>query len=248
MRDENTIGVVGILGSTFDGSYRRAHHASSVRRPSAPSQERTPGPRHPRSTWTAPPAPWSLPLPGRGPGLGLPPPRVASINTSGHKYGLVYPGVGWALWRDKEALPEELVFLASTTWAATCPPSPSTSRPGAQVVAQYYTFLRLGREGYRAVQRSTRNVAQGPRQTASKPCATSNSSPVATSCRSSPSPQPRNVKASSRRFDVSRRLRERGLAGPGVHLPGKPRGPLGPPHRLPQRASRQTWQNSSWTT
>jgi glutamate decarboxylase len=37
-------------------------------------------------------------------------PRVVSINASGHKYGLVYPGVGWALWRDKKHLPEDLVF------------------------------------------------------------------------------------------------------------------------------------------
>ncbi len=49
-------------------------------------------------------------------------PRVSSINTSGHKYGLVYPGVGWALWRTSDELPEELVS-GSTTWAATCRPS-----------------------------------------------------------------------------------------------------------------------------
>ncbi|MYS16364.1 pyridoxal-dependent decarboxylase, partial [Streptomyces sp. SID4982] len=86
-------------------------------------------------------------------------PRVASINTSGHKYGLVYPGVGWALWRDAEALPEELVFRVNYLGGDMPTFALNFSRPGAQVAAQYYTFLRLGREGYRAVQRSTRDVA-----------------------------------------------------------------------------------------
>jgi glutamate decarboxylase len=87
-------------------------------------------------------------------------PRVASINTSGHKYGLVYPGVGWALWRDAEALPEELVFRVNYLGGDMPTFALNFSRPGAQVVAQYYTFLRLGREGYRAVQQSTRDVAR----------------------------------------------------------------------------------------
>ena len=87
-------------------------------------------------------------------------PRVASINTSGHKYGLVYPGVGWALWRDSEALPEELVFRVNYLGGDMPTFALNFSRPGAQVVAQYYNFLRLGREGYRAVQQSTRDVAR----------------------------------------------------------------------------------------
>jgi glutamate decarboxylase len=86
-------------------------------------------------------------------------PRVASINTSGHKYGLVYPGVGWALWRDAEALPEELVFRVNYLGGDMPTFALNFSRPGAQVVAQYYTFLRLGRQGYRAVQQAARDVA-----------------------------------------------------------------------------------------
>jgi glutamate decarboxylase len=86
-------------------------------------------------------------------------PRVASINTSGHKYGLVYPGVGWALWRDAEALPEELVFRVNYLGGDMPTFALNFSRPGAQVVAQYYTFLRLGREGFRLVQQSARDVA-----------------------------------------------------------------------------------------
>ncbi len=116
-------------------------------------------------------------------------PRVASINTSGHKYGLVYPGVGWALWRDKEALPEELVFRVNYLGGDMPTFALNFSRPGAQVVAQYYTFLRLGRE---ATARSNSPPETWPAAspTASKPWATSHSSPGATSCRSSPSPQP----------------------------------------------------------
>src|SRR5262249_20626464 len=86
-------------------------------------------------------------------------PRVASINTSGHKYGLVYPGVGWGLWRDADALPEDLVFKVNYLGGEMPTFALNFSRPGAEIVAQYYTFVRLGREGYRAVQQATRDVA-----------------------------------------------------------------------------------------
>jgi glutamate decarboxylase len=88
-------------------------------------------------------------------------PRVSSINTSGHKYGLVYPGVGWALWRSAAELPEELVFRVNYLGGDMPTFALNFSRPGAQVVAQYYTFLRLGREGYRAVQQTSRDIARG---------------------------------------------------------------------------------------
>ena len=71
-------------------------------------------------------------------------PRVASINASGHKYGLVYPGVGWIVWRDADALPEELIFLVNYFGDNMPTFALNFSRPGAQVVAQYYNFLRLG--------------------------------------------------------------------------------------------------------
>ncbi|MFF8191927.1 glutamate decarboxylase [Streptomyces bobili] len=154
--DENTIGVVGILGSTFDGSYEPIAELCAAL---DGLQERT-GldiPVHVDGASGAMIAPfldedlvWDFRLP-----------RVASINTSGHKYGLVYPGVGWALWRDQDALPEELVFRVNYLGGDMPTFALNFSRPGAQVVAQYYTFLRLGRSGYRAVQRSTREVAQG---------------------------------------------------------------------------------------
>ena len=84
---------------------------------------------------------------------------MASINTSGHKYGLVYPGVGWAVWRDADALPEELVFKVNYLGGEMPTFALNFSRPGAEVVAQYYTFFRLGFEGMRAVQQASRDVA-----------------------------------------------------------------------------------------
>jgi glutamate decarboxylase len=154
--DENTIGVVGILGSTFDGSYEPIAELCAAL---DQLQERT-GldiPVHVDGASGAMIAPfldpdlvWDFRLP-----------RVSSINTSGHKYGLVYPGVGWALWRTEAELPEELVFRVNYLGGNMPTFALNFSRPGAQVVAQYYTFLRLGREGFRAVQQTTRDLARG---------------------------------------------------------------------------------------
>ena len=86
-------------------------------------------------------------------------PRVASINTSGHKYGLVYPGVGWIIWRDVAALPEDLVFKVNYLGGEMPTFALNFSRAGGNVVAQYYNFLRLGFEGYRNVQQECQDVA-----------------------------------------------------------------------------------------
>jgi glutamate decarboxylase len=153
--DENTIGVVAILGSTFDGSYEPVAEICAAL-DEFESRTGLNVPVHVDGASGAMIAPfldeelvWDFRLP-----------RVASINTSGHKYGLVYPGVGWALWRDSEALPEELVFRVNYLGGDMPTFALNFSRPGAQVVAQYYTFLRLGRDGYRAVQQAGRDVAR----------------------------------------------------------------------------------------
>ena len=75
-------------------------------------------------------------------------PRVVSINTSGHKYGGVLPGVGWVLWRNGEVLPQELRFNVNYLGGEMPTIGMNFSRPGAQVVGQYFNFLHLGREGY----------------------------------------------------------------------------------------------------
>jgi glutamate decarboxylase len=153
--DDHTIGVVGILGSTFDGSYEPiADLAAALDRLHAGG-----GPDIPIHVDAAsggfvapfldPDLQWDFRLP-----------RVASINASGHKYGLVYPGVGWTVWRDDAALPTELVFSVSYLGGSQSTFSLTFSRPGAPVIAQYFNFLRLGRDGYRHVQAATRDVAR----------------------------------------------------------------------------------------
>ena len=152
--DENTIGVVAILGSTMDGSYEPVADISRALDELAAGG----GPDVPLHVDAAsggmiapfldPDLVWDFRLP-----------RVASINTSGHKYGLVYPGVGWALWRDKDALPEELVFKVNYLGGEMPTFALNFSRPGAEVIAQYYTFFRLGFDGMRAVQQASRDIA-----------------------------------------------------------------------------------------
>jgi glutamate decarboxylase len=152
--DENTIGVVAILGSTFDGSYEPVQ-AICAALDELQEQTGLDVPVHVDGASGAFVAPfidpdleWDFRLP-----------RVASINVSGHKYGLVYPGVGWVVWRDAEALPEDLIFWVNYLGDNMPTFALNFSRPGAQVVAQYYNFLRLGFDGYRRVQAYARDVA-----------------------------------------------------------------------------------------
>jgi glutamate decarboxylase len=153
--DENTIGVVAILGSTFDGSYEPV--AEIVAALDKLGAERgLDVPVHVDGAsggmiapFLEPDLAWDFRLE-----------RVVSINTSGHKYGLVYPGVGWVLWRSAEHLPEELVFTVNYLGGEMPTFALNFSRPGAEVIAQYYNFFRLGFEGYRAVQQAARDVAQ----------------------------------------------------------------------------------------
>jgi glutamate decarboxylase len=78
-------------------------------------------------------------------------PRVKSINSSGHKFGLAPLGVGWALWREKEDLPEELIFEVNYLGGNMPTFALNFSRPGGEIICQYYNFLRLGKDGYREV-------------------------------------------------------------------------------------------------
>jgi glutamate decarboxylase len=152
--DENTIGVVAILGSTFDGSYEPV---SEICAALDRFQEETGNdiPVHVDGASGAFVAPfidpdlvWDFRLD-----------RVSSINASGHKYGLVYPGVGWAVWRDADALPDDLVFWVNYLGDNMPTFALNFSRPGAQVIGQYYNFLRLGFSGYARVQGYAREVA-----------------------------------------------------------------------------------------
>ncbi len=84
---------------------------------------------------------------------------VLSISTSGHKYGLVYPGLGWVIWKDKKYLPEEMAFSVNYLGANITQVGLNFSRPAAQVLGQYYNFIRYGFEGYQEVQQSSMDIA-----------------------------------------------------------------------------------------
>ncbi len=146
--------MVAILGSTMDGSYEPVAEISDELDGLAAGG----GPDVPIHVDAAsggfvapfiqPELVWDFQLP-----------RVASINTSGHKYGLVYPGVGWVVWRNADALPEDLVFKVNYLGGQMPTFALNFSRSGSNVAAQYYNFLRLGFDGYRRVQQACQDVA-----------------------------------------------------------------------------------------
>src|SRR5580698_11480202 len=152
--DENTIGVVAVLGSTMDGSYEPVAEISEE----LDKLKAANGPDIPIhvdgasggfvAPFLQPDLIWDFQVP-----------RVASINTSGHKYGLVYPGVGWIIWRDAAALPEDLIFNVNYLGGNMPTFALNFSRPGSQVCAQYYNFVRLGHAGYRHVQQTCHDIA-----------------------------------------------------------------------------------------
>jgi glutamate decarboxylase len=144
--DENTIGVVPTLGVTFTGQYEPVEAVSDAL---DELQARTglDVPIHVDGASGAFLAPfvdpdlrWDFRLP-----------RVKSINASGHKFGLAPLGVGWIIWRDASELPDELVFNVNYLGGNMPTLALNFSRPGGQVIAQYYNFMRLGREGYRKI-------------------------------------------------------------------------------------------------
>ncbi len=152
--DENTIGVVGILGVTYTGAYEdiAALDAALEKYNSRTGHE---VPLHVDAAsggfvapFIQPELAWDFRLKW-----------VKSINVSGHKYGLVYPGVGWAVWRDWTELPEELIFRVNYLGGEMPTFALNFSRAGSNVVAQYYNFLRLGREGYRRIQQTSQDTA-----------------------------------------------------------------------------------------
>lgn len=152
--DENTIGVIAILGSTFDGSYEPIKEISAAL-DRLQSEKGLDIPIHVDAAsggfvapFLQPDLEWDFRVS-----------RVVSINASGHKYGLVYPGVGWAIWRDQTVLPEELIFSVNYLGGQMPTFTLNFSRPGNQIVAQYYNFLRLGRQGYTRIQRSCQDTA-----------------------------------------------------------------------------------------
>ena len=152
--DENTIGVVPILGVTYNGVYEPVKELAAAL---DDLQARTglDVPIHVDAASGGFIAPfvesdleWDFRVP-----------RVHSISASGHKFGLVYPGLGWVVWSKREYVPEELIFNVTYLGGNMPTLALNFSRPGAQVLLQYYNFLRLGREGYRRVMLTSKHNA-----------------------------------------------------------------------------------------
>jgi len=145
--DENTIGVVVTLGVTFTLQFEPVREISMAL-DKLQAETGLDIPIHVDGASGAFLAPflqpeliWDFRLP-----------RVRSINASGHKFGLAPLGVGWALWREKHDLPEELIFDVNYLGGNMPTFALNFSRPGGEIICQYYNFLRLGKEGYREIQ------------------------------------------------------------------------------------------------
>ena len=153
--DENTIGVVATLGVTFTGIYEPVE-ALARELDAMQGDLGLDIPIHVDAASGGFIAPfiqrdlvWDFQID-----------RVKSINASGHKYGLAPLGVGWAIWASKEDLPEDLIFYVNYLGGNMPTFALNFSRPGSQIIAQYYNFLRLGWDGYTAIQQANADTAQ----------------------------------------------------------------------------------------
>ncbi|NCD32717.1 MAG: glutamate decarboxylase [Spartobacteria bacterium] len=153
--DENTIGVVPTLGVTFTCQYEPVKAIADA----LDQLQKDSGldiPMHVDGAsgaflapFCAPDVVWDFRIE-----------RVKSINVSGHKFGLSPLGVGWVVWRERAALPEDLVFNVNYLGGNMPTFALNFSRPGGQIVAQYYNMLRLGKEGYRKIHLNCYQIAQ----------------------------------------------------------------------------------------
>jgi glutamate decarboxylase len=152
--DDNTIGVVPILGVTYNGVYEPVKDLSDA----LDDLEARTGVDVPIHVDAASGG-FIAPFLDRDLEWDFRASRVHSISASGHKFGLVYPGLGWVVWAKREYVPEELIFNVSYLGGNMPTLALNFSRPGAQVLLQYYNFLRLGREGYRSVMQASKDAA-----------------------------------------------------------------------------------------
>ncbi|SKA30635.1 glutamate decarboxylase [Enhydrobacter aerosaccus] len=153
--DENTIGVVPTLGVTFNGRYEPVKAVSEAL-DRLQAETGLDIPIHVDGAsggflapFCAADLEWDFRLP-----------RVKSVNASGHKFGLAPLGCGWIVWREKDDLPQDLIFDVNYLGGSMPTFALNFSRPGGQVVAQYYNFVRLGRDGYTSLHMSCYRTAQ----------------------------------------------------------------------------------------
>ncbi|RJE26982.1 glutamate decarboxylase [Aspergillus sclerotialis] len=140
--DENTIGICAIMGTTYTGEYEDVKAINDLL-----VERGIDCPIHVDAASGGFVAPfinpnlmWDFRLE-----------KVVSINVSGHKYGLVYPGVGWVVWRSHEYLPQDLIFNINYLGAEQASFTLNFSKGASQVIGQYYQMIRLGKRGFRAI-------------------------------------------------------------------------------------------------
>jgi len=152
--DQNTIAVVGILGSTLSGEFEPIKALNDALEKVNKKNGWDVGIHVDAASggfvapFVYPNLKWDFQLP-----------LVKSINTSGHKFGLVYPGVGWVVWRDKDELPPELIFHVNYLGNDEPTFDLNFSKNAGNVLAQYYNFLRLGKDGYRRIMQKLLNIS-----------------------------------------------------------------------------------------
>ena len=147
--DDNTIGVVAVAGTTFTGECDDIPGIDEMLRTLRDERDLE-VPMHVDAAsggfvfpFSDPDYAWDFRLKS-----------VKSINVSGHKFGQVFPGVGWLVFRDGEQLPEDLVFYEDYLGERDATFTLNFSGSSAFVHAQYYVFIRLGKQGYRAAART----------------------------------------------------------------------------------------------
>ncbi|KAI8097851.1 glutamate decarboxylase [Gilbertella persicaria] len=144
--DENTIGVCAILGSTYTGHYEDVQTLNTL----LEAKNKANG--------------WDVNIHVDAASGGMVAPfvnpdlvwdfrlnRVVSINVSGHKYGLTYAGIGFAIWRSKEYLPESLIFNINYLGSDQASFTLNFSKGAAHIIAQYYILIRLGQSGFKKI-------------------------------------------------------------------------------------------------
>ena len=214
--DENTIGVVPTLGVTYTCAYENVKEISAAL-DRIQTEKGWDIPIHVDAAsggfiapFLQPDLEWDFKLP-----------RVKSINTSGHKFGLSPLGVGWVVWREAKDLPEDLIFYVNYLGGNEATFNLNFSKPAGQVISQYYNFLRLGREGYTKIQSECAKVAKyvtdGIKKMGIFDILYDGQGALPGGCWS----LKKDAKVSFNLFDITDRLRNRGWLLPSYSMPAK---------------------------
>jgi glutamate decarboxylase len=208
--DENTICVGAVLGTTFTGQMDPIKEINAL----LVDIKKTKG--------------WDIPLHVDGASGGFVAPfvrsdlewdfrleQVRSINASGHKYGLVYPGIGWLVMKDKHNLPDELVFRISYLGGEMTNYSLNFSKSSSTIIAQYYNFIRLGKSGYADIMT---NMMENSRYLAEKLHDTGKFE-IINKQKTLPLVAVRLKDAAFNVFQLSDKLRQKGWIVPAYYLP-----------------------------